>query len=168
MKRKNRLLIFDSEDQFLRALKQIKERHPHDVEALSPIDLKHEPDFAGKNQALNIVKMATLAGAMGGATLGALLVWYASAVDAPLNIGGRPLNSWPVAIPIVWVLAVLLGGLSGFAMFFWRLNLPLPYDPVFDFPGFQLQKDLFYLFVSPLVDSDTLSNLGALRIEEAK
>lgn len=161
-----RLLIFDSAEKFLRAYETLS-KVDSSLETFSPHDLKNSNAFAGKESIFNMVKIATLGGAFAGILTGALLVWYSQAIDAPLNVGGRPLNSWPVAIPVVWILAVLFSGLGGFFMFLWRLRFPEPWHPVFDFSNFQLQKDHYYILLPSNSAARDFSQLGATQIEEA-
>ena len=85
---------------------------------------------------------------MVGAALGFLLQWWVSAVDYPMNIGGRPDVSWPSFIPVTFecgILSAALGGLVGMLM----LNgLPLPYHPIFEAPGFErVTRDRFILCI---------------------
>jgi mono/diheme cytochrome c family protein len=50
-----------------------------------------------------------------------LAFWFqnwASAVDWPINVGGRPWNSWPAFIPVVFELMVLFAGLGVVLAFF--------------------------------------------------
>ena len=61
--------------------------------------------------------------------------YCASAINYPVNVGGRPFNSWPMFIPVtssdhpVGAFAAVVG------MF--ALNgLPMPYHPVFNVPQF--------------------------------
>jgi len=49
-----------------------------------------------------------------GAGLAFLLQAWTSAVDWPINVGGKPLVSWPAFMPVVFEGAVLLAGLATF------------------------------------------------------
>lgn len=44
--------------------------------------------------------------------------FWVSAIDWPINIGGRPWNSLPAFVPVTFEVMVLLGGLSSVAAFF--------------------------------------------------
>jgi hypothetical protein len=57
-----------------------------------------------------------LVGLVGGLALQA----WTSAVDWPLDVGGKPLYSWPAFIPVAFELVVLLAGLGTVAVFLWR------------------------------------------------
>jgi hypothetical protein len=161
MTAKIRLMVFQNEDAFLRALQKLEREHPSLIEAFSPCDLQHSPRFLKTDTPFNIVKVATLGGAILGLLTAALMVWYSAAIDAPLSVGGKPLNSWPVMIPLMWILAVLFGGVTGFASFIWQLRFPTYYDPIFDFPEFELSRDQFYILVSNSLRDMDLSTFDA-------
>jgi hypothetical protein len=84
---------------------------------------------------------------LGGAALGFLMCWYASAVAYPIDVGGRPLFSWPNFIPITFVLGVLSASLSLLVAFLRKAGLPLPYHPLFNLPVFDLSQELYYIYV---------------------
>ena len=82
-----------------------------------------------------------------GAGGGFFLQWFA-ARDYPLNIGGRPLNSWPAFIPITFELAVLTAALVGVLTLFCLVGLPRLHHPVLTNPRFKrASQDRFFICV---------------------
>lgn len=89
-----------------------------------------------------------LGGIMGGVG-GYFLQWYAMAYDYPLNIGGKPLNSWPMYIPVTFELTILCASLAGFLGMLILNKYPQPYHPVFNAPEFEsVSRDKFMLCIS--------------------
>jgi hypothetical protein len=72
--------------------------------------------------------------------------WYSAVVDYPLNVGGRPLDSWPVFLLVPFEVGMLLAALSGFVAFLWSCGLPRLHDPLFALPSFErATQDRFFL-----------------------
>ena len=118
---------------------------------------------------------AVLGGGITGGLLGFLMQVYATAIDYPLNIGGRPLISWPAYIPITFELTILLAAFGGVIGLFVITRFPQPYHPVFNVEDFQKHgsQDGFYLGIEardPKFDlADTrkfLEDQGAILVSE--
>jgi hypothetical protein len=118
---------------------------------------------------------AVLGGGITGGLLGFLMQYFATVIAYPLNIGGRPLNSWPAYIPITFELTVLLAAFGGVIGLFVVTRFPQPYHPVFNVEDFQKHgsQDGFYLGIEasdPKFDlaqtRKFLEGLGATLVSE--
>ena len=116
------------------------------MDAFSPIPIEE------LSEALDLrrtrLPMIVLAGGIIGGLAGYSLEYWSQAIAYPLNIGGRPLHSWPHFIPVTFETTVLGAALSAFVGM-WALNgLPQPYHPVFNVPEFaRASRDRFFLVI---------------------
>ena len=65
-----------------------------------------------------------------------MLQYWISTTAYPLNIGGRPFNSWPAFIPVIFETTVLFAAFSAGIGMLMLNRLPEPYHPVFNVDRF--------------------------------
>ncbi len=137
---------FDEPDQLLAAAHRAYEEGYRKMDAYTPFPIEGLAEAIGFHR--NMVALIVLIGGITGCLTGFFLQYYVAVINYPLNIGGRPLNSWPSFIPITFELTVLFAAL--FAIFgMLALNrLPEPYHPVFNAPGFAMAtRNRFFLCI---------------------
>ena len=116
------------------------------MDAFSPFPIDELAEVLGYEYSL--VPIFTLLGGMAGGLGGYFMEWYSMAQLYPLNVGGRPHNSWPNFIPITFELTILVASASAFVSMLILNRLPQPHHPVFNVPEFRRASiDRFFLCI---------------------
>lgn len=165
---------FETPDQIIDATQQAREAGYRDMDTYSPFPIHELFDAMGKHKTW--VPAIVLTGGLTGMTGGFLLQTWTTVFDYPLNIGGRPVFSWPSFIPITFESMVLLAAFSAVFGMLLLNGLPEPYHPVFNAPGFdRASQDRFFLCIeatdpmfSESETSQFLQGLGAIRVSEVQ
>ena len=137
---------FDNPTALVEATNRARLAGFRNMDAYSPIPIEELNDALGLRRT-RLPRLVLLGGILGG--LGGFgLEYWASTIAYPMNIGGRPLNSWPQFIPVTFETTVLGAALTCF-IGMWALNkLPMPYHPVFNVPAFdRASRDRFFLCI---------------------
>jgi hypothetical protein len=160
---------FETPGELVAAARCVREAGFRKFDAFSPYPI-HELDEA-MDLHDNRVSLYTLIGGILGGVGGFGLASWVEAVALPLNIGGRPLISVPMFIPITFECTILIGGLTAAISMIMLNGLPLPYHPVFNVERFvNASRSKFFLCIEsddPKFDHEkTVSFLESLNPEE--
>lgn len=162
---------FATPEALVDAVKRLRARGLVRLDAFTPYPLP-EVEAALEAPRPRVIPALVLAASLVGGAAGYCVQWWTSAVDYPLDVGGRPLNSAPAFIPITFETAVLFGALAAFGAFLFVGRMPRLWDVVFEVDGFEsVSVDRFWVGVDvrdPRFSLDgvegALRAAGALRI----
>ena len=144
------------------------------MDAYTPFPVHGLPDAIGfrESKVPWLIFLAGLAGCAGGIALQG----YVSAMDYPLNVGGRPYFSWPTFIPVTFECTILIAAFGAVFGMLGLNGLPQPYHSVFNTPNFErATQDKFFLAIEaedPQFDlertKDFLQTSGAELVTEVE
>jgi hypothetical protein len=137
---------FETAEQLLRATRRAYAAGFRAMDAYAPFPVE------GLSEALGFgspaVPLIGLFGGMLGAATGYGMQFFIHAVSLPINVGGRPLDSWPSFIPVTFEMGVLFSALSLLVGLLILNGHPQPYHPVFNVEGFaRASRDRFFLCI---------------------
>jgi len=165
---------FKSPHAVIEAAKQVHAAGYTNVDAYSPYPIEEliEALDLHKSHLPKIVLLGGICGFLAGWGL----QYWAAVIEYPMNIGGRPLFSWPAFIIPAYETTILFAALGAVFGMLALNGLPQPYHPVFNVPSFALaSRDKFFICIEsrdPRFDREAtskfLSAAGATEVTEVE
>ncbi len=163
---------FETPDALLGAVRAARQAGYSRLEAYSPHPVREVSEALGYR--LSILPWVPLVAALVGGAVQYYAQYWMNVVDYPLNVGGRPLHSWPAFVPATIIVGILWAGVASFLVMLFALGLPRLHHPVFGVPGFErASQDRFFLAVErndPRFDPDAtrrfLESLAPLAVRD--
>jgi len=163
---------FDTADAVVAAARQTMAQGFTRVEAYTPVPIEELNDIIHKKR--TVLPKLVLGGGLTGMATGFGLQYWASAIEYPMNIGGRPYASWTTFIVPSYELTILFSALTAAIGMIALSGLPQPYHPVFNVDRFSMaSSDKFFLVIESTDPkfsdaADFLKSTGAKGVYDVK
>lgn len=165
---------FDNPSDAVAAARRAYEEGYRRLDAFSPYPVEELSEAVGVHSTK--MPLIVLIGGVVGLLGGFALQYWTHVIDYPLNVGGKPLFSWPAFMPITFETTVLGAALSAVFGMLALNGLPEPYHPVFNTPNFALaSRDRFFLLIEATdakferaATREFLQGLGALEVNDVE
>ena len=165
---------FDNPSDLVAAARRTYEAGYRRVNGYSPYPIEELDEAIGfKRTSLPLIVL--IGGILGGLG-GFFMQYWMEVIDYPLNVGGKPYNSWPAFIPITFECTVLVAAFAAVLGMLVLNKLPQPYHPVFNAPNFALAtRDRFFLVIeandprfSHAETTQFLNTIGAKNVSDVE
>lgn len=165
------LAEFGTPKQLVHAAQQANQQG-YTLDAFSPFPIEGLAEAIGFPSTR--LPVLVFCGAVFGGLSGFALQYYCSVIAYPINVGGRPLNSWPSFIPIMFETTILCAALTAVLGMLFLNGLPMPYQPIFNVDRFSAaSRDGYFLLIKNTSQpfdkkraGDLLRELGATEVSE--
>ena len=137
---------FPSASALVAAARRAREAGYTKLDAYSPFPIEELNDALKLPR--NRVPLVVLLCGLTGLVAGYGLEYWASVIEYPLNIGGRPFHSMPAFIVPAYETTILFAAFGAVLGMIALNGLPMPYHPVFNVPAFEAaSSDRFFLTI---------------------
>jgi len=137
---------FDAPEDILAAAEAARRKGYRRMDAYTPFPMEELTDALGVRHSK--LSLFVLCCGLAGGLIGFFMQYYTAVIDYPVNIGGKPLNSWPQFIPITFEMTILFAAIGAVVGMIFRNGLPRPVHPVFNVDRFELAtRDKFFLCI---------------------
>jgi hypothetical protein len=139
---------FDNPTDLVAAARRSTEAGYKKMDAFSPFPIEELEEALPHHQDKVPLQWLVLIGGVTGCATGFVLQYFATVIDYPLNIGGRPLFSWPSYVPVMFELTILFASFAAVLGMLGLNGLPTPYHPVFNVERFvNATRNRFFLCI---------------------
>src|SRR3954453_3093396 len=150
------LAEYKSPEALIEAAEKTYARGYRRIDAYSPFPVEGLAEAIGFHS--NRMPLIVLIGGVLGGIGAYFMMWYSAVINYPLNVGGKPLHSWPAFVPITFEVTVLVASLSAVLGMLGLNGLPMPHHPLFYVPDFtRASRSRFFLCIQaddPMFDLD--------------
>ncbi|MFN3728897.1 MAG: DUF3341 domain-containing protein [Fimbriimonadaceae bacterium] len=168
------LAEFPSPSHLIEAASRVKEEGYTEIDAFTPYPLHGLFDVLDHHDSR--VGKIVLGGGFAGLLAGLSLESWVSMVAYPMNVGGKPMFSWPAFIPVAYECTILFAAFGAVIGMLALNGLPRPHHPVFSARNFErASQDAFFLCIEakdPMYDSqrvrELFESLGARSVSEVE
>jgi Protein of unknown function (DUF3341) len=169
------IAVFATPESLRNAVVQLQQSGFRALEAYTPYPVEGVEQLIHRGPKW-LLPITMFVGALAGAAAGYWIQYWDEAVNYPINVGGRPHNSWPAFMVGTFEFMLLFAVAAGFFAMLAASRLPKLYHPVFEAKAFErASRDRFLICVEardPSFDADSVRQLfqdaGAERIEEVR
>ena len=165
---------FESPTALVEAANRAREAGYRKMDAYSPFPIEDLHHALGLRDTK--LPWIVLGGGLTGALAGYGLQYWASTIAYPINVGGRPLHSWPSFIVPTFETTILFAAGAAVLGMILLNGLPMPYHPIFNAKRFAMaSRDRFFLCIEskdPKFDQTTtrrfLESLGPREVSDVE
>jgi len=165
---------FESPTALVEAANRAREAGYRKMDAYSPFPIEELHRALGLRDTK--LPWIVLGGGLTGALAGYGLQYWASTIAYPINVGGRPLHSWPSFIVPTFETTILFAAGAAVLGMILLNGLPMPYHPIFNSRRFAMaSRDRFFLCIEskdPRFDQTTtrrfLESLGPREVSDVE
>jgi hypothetical protein len=137
---------FDTPTALIAATERTREAGYRRIDAYAPYPIEELVHALGHHHSR--LPAMVLGGGILGCLAGLGLQVYVNAFAYPLNIGGKPVLSWPAFVPVTFEVTILFASLTAVLGMLALNGLPTPYHPVFNVPRFSAaSRDRYFLCI---------------------